>query len=37
MVRSVAVVGAGVIGGAIAKCLVKSGIVEKVYATRRNI
>jgi pyrroline-5-carboxylate reductase len=37
MVRSVAVIGAGVIGGAIAKCLVQSGKVERVYATRRNI
>ncbi|OGD47079.1 pyrroline-5-carboxylate reductase [Candidatus Bathyarchaeota archaeon RBG_16_57_9] len=37
MVRSVAVIGAGVIGGAISKCLVQSGKVEKVYATRRNI
>ena len=37
MVRGVAVIGAGVIGGAISKCLVKSGEVERVYATRRNI
>lgn len=37
MVRNVAVIGAGVIGGAIAKCLVQSGKVERVYATRRNI
>ena len=34
MVRNVAVIGAGVIGGAIAMCLVESGKVERVYATR---
>ncbi len=37
MVRSVAVIGAGVIGGAIVKCLLKSKKVESVIATRRNL
>ncbi len=36
MMRSVAVIGTGVIGGAIVKCLVNSGSVEKVIATRRK-
>ncbi|MCW4049385.1 MAG: pyrroline-5-carboxylate reductase [Candidatus Bathyarchaeota archaeon] len=37
MVKSVAVIGSGVIGGAIVKCLISSRIVEKVIATRRNL
>ena len=37
MIGCVAVLGAGVIGGAIARCLLKSGIVSKVIATRRNV
>jgi pyrroline-5-carboxylate reductase len=37
LVRSVAVIGTGVIGGAIVKCLLKSGKVESVLATRRNL
>ena len=37
MVNTVAVIGAGVIGGAITNCLLESGKVEKVIATRRNL
>ena len=37
MVGIVAVIGAGVIGGAIVKCLQDSDQVGKVIATRRNI
>ncbi|MGW8180441.1 MAG: pyrroline-5-carboxylate reductase family protein [bacterium] len=37
MVRTVAVIGAGVIGGAIVKCILKSKITESVIATRRNL
>jgi pyrroline-5-carboxylate reductase len=37
LVKSVAVIGAGVIGGAIVKCLIKSKRVESVLATRRNL
>jgi pyrroline-5-carboxylate reductase len=36
MKGSVAVIGAGVIGGAIVKCLLKSGAVDRVVATRRS-
>lgn len=34
---TVTVIGAGVIGGAIVKCLIKSRIADSVIATRRNI
>ena len=37
MIRTVSVIGAGVIGGAIVKCLIKSQKVESVIATRRNL
>ena len=37
MVRTVAVIGAGVIGGAIVKCILKSKKTESVIATRRNL
>jgi pyrroline-5-carboxylate reductase len=37
LVKSVAVIGAGVIGGAIVKCLIKSKRFESVLATRRNL
>ena len=37
MVRTVSVIGAGVIGGAIVKCLIKSKKCESVIATRRNL
>ncbi len=37
MVRTVAVIGAGVIGGAIVKCLIKNKKAESVIATRRNL
>jgi pyrroline-5-carboxylate reductase len=37
LVQSVAVIGAGVIGGAIVKCLLKSKQVESVIATRRSL
>jgi pyrroline-5-carboxylate reductase len=37
LVRSVAVIGAGVIGGAIVKCLLESNEAPKIIATRRNI
>ncbi len=37
MIRTVSVIGAGVIGGAIVKCLIKSKKVESVIATRRNL
>ncbi|MBS7620388.1 pyrroline-5-carboxylate reductase [Candidatus Bathyarchaeota archaeon] len=37
MVKVVSIIGAGVIGGAIARCLARSNIVEKVVATRRKI
>jgi pyrroline-5-carboxylate reductase len=34
---TIAVIGAGVIGGAIVKCLIESRISDKVIATRRNL
>ena len=37
LVGTVTVIGAGVIGGAIVKCLVKSRIADNVIATRRDI
>ncbi len=37
LVRTVAVIGAGVIGGAIVKCILRSKITESVIATRRNL
>ena len=37
MIQTVAVIGAGVIGGAIVKCLIKSKKTESVIATRRNL
>ena len=37
MIQSAAVIGAGVIGGAIARCLVKTQEIAKVMATRRNL
>ena len=37
MIRTVSVIGAGVIGGAIVKCLIKSQKIESVIATRRNL
>ena len=37
MAQTVAVIGAGVIGGAIVKCLINSKIPESVIATRRNL
>jgi pyrroline-5-carboxylate reductase len=37
LVKTVAVIGAGVIGGAIVKSLIQSNIVESVIATRRNL
>lgn len=37
LVGTVTVIGAGVIGGAIVKCLIKSRIADSVIATRRNI
>ena len=37
MVGTVAVIGAGVIGGAIVKCLQESDEVGKVIATRRSL
>lgn len=37
MIGTVAVIGAGVIGGAVAKCLLDSKICEQVIATRRNM
>jgi pyrroline-5-carboxylate reductase len=37
MVGTVAVIGAGVIGGAIVKCLQESEEVGKVIATRRSL
>ncbi|MGQ9679385.1 MAG: pyrroline-5-carboxylate reductase [Candidatus Bathyarchaeia archaeon] len=37
MIKTVSVIGAGVIGGAIAKCLAKSNLVKKVIATRRKV
>jgi pyrroline-5-carboxylate reductase len=37
MVKTAAVIGAGVIGGAIVKCLINSEEVESVIATRRNL
>lgn len=35
--ESVAVIGAGVVGGSVAKCLLTSKIVPKIIATRRNM
>ena len=37
LVGTVTVIGAGVIGGAIVKCLIKSRVADSVIATRRNI
>lgn len=37
MVETVEVIGSGVIGGAIVKCLLGSKLVERVIATRRNL
>jgi pyrroline-5-carboxylate reductase len=37
LVGTVTVIGAGVIGGAVVKCLIKSRIADNVIATRRNI
>jgi pyrroline-5-carboxylate reductase len=37
LTETVAVIGAGVIGGAIVKCLIESKLVESVIATRRNL
>jgi pyrroline-5-carboxylate reductase len=37
MIETVAVIGAGVIGGAIVKCLVESNQIGKVIATRRSL
>lgn len=37
LVKTVSVIGAGVIGGAIVKCLLKSKKVDSVIATRRNL
>jgi pyrroline-5-carboxylate reductase len=36
-VESVAVIGAGVVGGSVAKCLLNSKIVPKIIASRRNL
>ncbi len=37
VIKTVAVIGAGVIGGAIVKCLIKSRVCEQVIATRRSL
>lgn len=37
VVKTVAVIGAGVIGGAVVRCLLKSGQYDQVIATRRNM
>jgi pyrroline-5-carboxylate reductase len=37
VLKTVAVIGAGVIGGAIVKCLIESNLCEKVIATRRSL